>query len=84
MPDHPHCFRALHFARRKGEIELEEYLTHIIAHYGGVRHPEDAQSSWFVRFCFEDEVKELLVHGDVEPLDDERTYIFTAGYALWN
>jgi hypothetical protein len=73
-PDHPHCFRALYFARRKGEIELEEYLAHITAHYSDVRHPEDAQSSWFQRFSFEDEVKELLVHGDTAPLDDESTY----------
>jgi hypothetical protein len=67
----PICFREAYDLRRKEEIDLEGYLTHIVAHYKGVKHAADAEGKrpWLPS-GFEDEVREFVLGEEYQPLDD--------------
>jgi hypothetical protein len=65
------CFSEAYELRRGGQIQLEEYLKHIIAHYAGVRHDTDAEGSrpWLY-VGFEYEVREITLNKDSQTLDE--------------
>lgn len=66
------CFREAYDARVSGKVKLEEFLNHIVAHYKGLRHQEDAEDKRpYLPVGFEDEVRKLVLGGDFQPLDDE-------------
>jgi hypothetical protein len=71
------CFREVYDLRRKGDIGLEEYLTHIVAHYKGVKHEADneGKKSWLPS-GFEDEVREFVLAENNRLLND-------AGKPIW-
>jgi hypothetical protein len=73
------CFKEASEAQKSGEIQLEEYLRHIVAHYGGLRHQEDAegQRSYIPSF-FETEVMDVVLSENIQPLDDDSKYILAA------
>jgi hypothetical protein len=66
------CFKEARDAHISGGIELEEYLHHIVSHYTGLRHSEDAegQRPWFYA-GFEDEVRKLVLSENYQPLDED-------------
>ncbi|KAH7389372.1 hypothetical protein DE146DRAFT_663889 [Phaeosphaeria sp. MPI-PUGE-AT-0046c] len=70
------CFREAYEARISGNINLDEFLVHIVAHYAGLRHQTDAegQRPW-IPLSFEDEVRELVLSGNIQPLNQEETDI---------
>jgi hypothetical protein len=66
------CFKETQDARMAGRIELEEFLRHTIAHYGGLRHETDVEGQRpYLPSGFEREVRDILLDGDLQPLDDE-------------
>jgi hypothetical protein len=66
------CFAETRDARLNGAIELEEFLRHIVSHYGGSRHEADTKGQRpYMPLCFEREVRDILLDGDLQPLDDE-------------
>ena len=72
MPTSSLCFKEAQNAYNCGQIELEEYITHIVAHYRGMRHEEDAESRRpHLPRGFEVEVRKVVLDEDFQPLDDE-------------
>jgi hypothetical protein len=70
------CFKEAHDARVSGKIELEEFLRHIVAHYGGLRHQTDAEGQRpYIPSVFEDTVRDLVLSENFQPLDDDSKYI---------
>ncbi|KAH8728382.1 hypothetical protein GQ44DRAFT_575050, partial [Phaeosphaeriaceae sp. PMI808] len=70
------CFKEAHDARKSGEIELEEFLRHIVAHYGGLRHQADAEGQRpYLPALFEEEVRNVVLSENIQPLDDNNTAI---------
>lgn len=69
------CFREAYILRREGQIHLEEYLKHIVAHYVGVRHETDAEGSrpWLYA-GFEREVREITLESNSQTLNDNGEY----------
>jgi hypothetical protein len=83
------CFREAHDARLKGEIDLEEFLRHIVAHYGGLRHHADGEGeSYYIPgpSGFEDEVRDIVLRDSFQALDDDSKYDLVAKSSLlsWN
>ncbi|KAF1839131.1 hypothetical protein BDW02DRAFT_564114 [Decorospora gaudefroyi] len=79
------CFEEARNARISGGIQLEECLRHIVAHYGGLRHEADAEGQRpYIPSGFEDEVRNLLLSEDIQPLDDDSVAtihsIFLSGF----
>jgi hypothetical protein len=66
------CFKEAHDAREKGWIEQEEYLRHVVNHYGGLRHDTDAegQRPYIGAPNFAEDVRELVLNESFQPLDD--------------
>jgi hypothetical protein len=66
------CFKEALDAREKGEIELEEFLRHIVDHCRGVKHAADAegQRPWLYA-GFTDEVRTCVLSENYQPLDDD-------------
>jgi hypothetical protein len=74
------CFNELYDARKSGAIELEAFLTHIVAHYGGLRHDEDTEGKRpFIYRSFETEVRNLVLSENFRPLDDNGNSTLAAG-----
>lgn len=70
------CFKGAYDAHKRGEINQEEYLRHMVAHYGGLRHPEDAKGQRPYLFTlFEDRLSKYILDGTLAPLDEEGMYI---------
>jgi hypothetical protein len=66
------CFEEARNARLRGDIELEEFLRHIVAHYGGSRHQVDAEGQRpYIPEGFESVVRDLVLSDDYQPLDDK-------------
>ncbi|KAF1976751.1 hypothetical protein BU23DRAFT_430531, partial [Bimuria novae-zelandiae CBS 107.79] len=65
------CFQEAYDARASGRIDLDAYLTHIVAHYRGLRHEsdEEAKRRWLPS-GFDDEVRDILLSEDYQPFDD--------------
>lgn len=65
------CFSEAYDLRRKGQIHLEDYLKHIMAHYAGVRHDTDAEGArpWLC-LGFEYEVRKITLDKDLQALDE--------------
>jgi hypothetical protein len=62
-----------------GVIELEEFLRHIVAHYGGLRHEADAEGQRpYIPSLFENEVRSLVLAENFQPLDKDGKYILGA------
>ncbi|KAH7339220.1 hypothetical protein BKA66DRAFT_507006, partial [Pyrenochaeta sp. MPI-SDFR-AT-0127] len=79
------CFDEALKARISGEIELEESLRHIVAHYGGLRHHADAEGQrLYIPAGFETEVRDVVLSENFQPLDDVNTdiiySIFLSGF----
>jgi hypothetical protein len=73
------CFKEAYDARISGDIGLEELLRHIVAHYGGLRHPADAVGQRpYIPAGFEKQVRELVLSEDLKPLDDDSKYVLAA------
>lgn len=73
------CFKEARDARISGSIELEEFLSHIMAHYGGLRHQADAEGQRpYIPAGFENEVRNLVLSENIQPLDDDSKYILAA------
>jgi hypothetical protein len=65
------CFKEARDARISGEIELEEFLRHIVAHYGGLKHQADVEGQRpHIPAGFEKEVRNLVLSENFQPLDD--------------
>jgi hypothetical protein len=79
MPANSLCFKEARDARANGEINLDQYLRHIMAHYRGLRHMTDAegQRPWFPA-GFEDEVREIVLNEDFRPLEEDGESLFAA------
>jgi hypothetical protein len=75
------CFKEAHEARLSGSIDLEEFLRHIVAHYGGLRHQTDEEGArpyipgWSF---FEDAVREIVLRDTFQPLDNDGKYFLAA------
>jgi hypothetical protein len=66
------CFKEAHDARISGEIGLEEFLRHIAAHYGGVRHQADAEGQRpYIPSLFERDVSRIALNENMQLLDDD-------------
>lgn len=65
------CFREAYDLRSEGQLELEDYLEHIVAHYGGHKHGTDAEGKQpYLYAGFEYEVREIVLSKDFQPLDE--------------
>ncbi|KAF2756599.1 hypothetical protein EJ05DRAFT_512233 [Pseudovirgaria hyperparasitica] len=79
------CFKEARDARHKGDINLDEYVNHIVAHYGTVKHDSDVEGKrpWFP-IGFEHEVREIVLREDhqaVNETDMARVYdIFMSAF----
>jgi hypothetical protein len=79
MPANSLCFEEARIARMGGVIELEEFLRHIVAHYGGLRHVADAEGQRpYIPSLFENEVRSLVLAENFQPLDKDGKYILGA------
>ncbi|KAF2031433.1 hypothetical protein EK21DRAFT_34909, partial [Setomelanomma holmii] len=70
------CFKEARDARISGEIKLEEFLRHIVAHYGGLRHQADAEGQRpYIPAGFETEVRDKVLSEKTQSLDDDNIAI---------
>jgi hypothetical protein len=72
------CFKEAHDARSNGEIDLEEFLRHVVAHYGGLRHHADGEGeSYYIPgpSGFEDEVREIVLRDSFQALDENGKFV---------
>jgi hypothetical protein len=77
------CFREAYDAHKEGDIGQEECLRHMVAHYGGLRHPEDAQEQKpYLPSFLEDRLLKHILYGNFAPLDEESAYIFEISFSL--
>ncbi|PVH91996.1 hypothetical protein DM02DRAFT_485042, partial [Periconia macrospinosa] len=68
------CFKEAQNGLGSGEIEREAYLGHIVAHYGGLRHEEDAEGQRpYLSPGFEREVREIVLSENYRPLENDNT-----------
>lgn len=66
------CFKEARNAWKAGAIELDEFLRHIVAHYGGLRHEADVEGQRpYLSASFEDEVRKLVLNEKFLPLNDD-------------
>lgn len=73
------CFKEAFEAWESGDIDLEEYLRHIVAHYSGLRHAGDIEGQRpyiYGGFGFLNDVRNLVLSDKFQPLDDDSKYIF--------
>lgn len=67
------CFEELYYAKKEGQIGLEDYMQQLVAHYGGLRHEadEDGKRPYFPP-GFEEEVRDVVLHPEFQPLNKDR------------
>lgn len=69
------CFKEAFDARERGEINHDEYLMHLVAHFGELRHPADAEGKRpYVPSYFNRTVRDLALSEKLEPLDGTSNY----------
>ena len=65
------CFRDAFVSKQSGTITEEEYLDHLIAHFRGVRHPQDSDKEDVITAKWDPfgaSIKEMALRTDYEPL----------------
>jgi hypothetical protein len=79
MPANSLCFKEAREARANGDINLDQYVRHIVVHYGGLRHEADAEGKrpWFPA-GFEDEVRKIVLSEHFRPLEEDGECISAA------
>ena len=67
------CFHEAFIAKVEAKITEEEYLSYLIAHFRGVRHPQDNDRDFIVS-TFDPvgaSIREMALRTDYKPLEGE-------------
>jgi hypothetical protein len=69
------CFRDAFEAKVCHHITEDEYVRHLLAHFRGVRHPQDGGPDWRVEASdpVGASIRELALSTDYEPMKGIRT-----------